>query len=119
MASPGTFQTQLLAWGNTMASVGPDGARDPGSLEVLVPSSVAFLSSCGSHTVSPTCDVSSTARPKRAKSLEKLPSDTLSLQSSPTLPAENMLSPYPPLHFCLHIFTAKQRFQRPPFLSPN
>lgn len=119
MASPGIFQTQLLAWGNTMASVGPDGARDPGSLEVLVPSSVAFLSSCGSHTVSPMCDVSLTVRPKRAKSLEKLPSDTLSLQSSPTLPAENTLSPHPPLHFCLHIFTAKQRFQRPPFLSPN
>ena len=53
MASPGTFQTQLLGWGDTMPSVGLDGARDPGSLEVLVPSSVAFLSSCGfTHSLS-------------------------------------------------------------------
>lgn len=106
MASPGTFQTQLLAWGNTMASVGPDGARDPGSLEVLVPSSVAFLSSCGSHTVSPMCDVSLTVRPKRAKSLEKLPSDTLSKAPQPSLPRTR----FP--HILLYIFAYI-------FLQPN
>lgn len=58
MASPDTFQTELLGWGNAMPQVGPDGARDPGSLEVFVPSSVAFLSSSGLHTVFPMCDMS-------------------------------------------------------------
>lgn len=71
-----------------------------GTWNPLPPTPMLLPSACPSHSPLSPCDVPPPpATPKRAKSLEQLSSDSLSLQRWPALPAKNTLSQCSSLHF--------------------